>query len=735
MSRWHLERNGYITKNDLPEITRQRGSIQATSSVLLRANNIDNARNATFLDSSLNNFSIVKTGDCYQGSFSPYLPANTEYDPLLHGGSCYLDGNGDYLQTSSGTNLNLGTGDFTIEMWVYFDTLSNNPTLFDQRVSSGATAAPVALVGSLGEINTYRANGILIQQAPAGTVLIKQWTHIAWVRTSGVFNLYRNGVRVAGPTTLSYDFSAETPMFIGVGSSAQSPITGYLCDFRIVRGSAVYDSNFTTPTTPLTAITNTALLLNFTNAGIYDSCGKVNVLTDGDARISTSQSKFGVSSMYFDGTGDSIRFDNSPELNFGTGSFTVEFFMRTDSTQDPFSTMISRQTTAPGTGGSGNFGVSNFTSGGRLAWDITGQPGLVSTSVVNTGTWRHIALVRDASSAYLFVDGVLEASTNSWSAAAETTLQFGLVGRWQGNTLTDNNYRGWIDELRITKGAALYKSSFTPPAEPQSIGPFEIPTTVTNAIYGVKKLQPISETTPCIPILSPLGSSLPVGLVLDGLSVYLDTTIPASYPGSGNTWFDISGNNRDFTWDSVSFTAGSPSYFNTGSGRRCQGPASNSVGIDNTSGYTVFLVMLQNTLTSSSAFKFYRANASGNSGRGIFSHCTWSDGVIYFDQGGCCLSSQRTNVSAGTTNTWNIYTFRRLTNSSTRSILKNGTVLTTNTNSAANIDLDSRLIDLGRTDEDSLWNARLGGFLVYNRGLTDLEVGQVVTAIRGNFGI
>jgi hypothetical protein len=223
-----------------------------------------------------------------------------------------------------------------------------------------------------------------------------------------------------------------------------------------------------------------------------------------------------------------------------------------------------------------------------------------------------------------------------------------------------------------------------------------------------------------------------------GLATYLDSTNTTSYPGTGNTWFDLSDNGRNFSWNTASFTAGSPSYFDT-LGRRCTGPASNSFGINNTSGYTIFLIALQNSAQQSSAFKFYKNNAGSSSGRGIFTHCTWSDGNIYFDQGGCCGADTRTNVGAGTTNTWNIYTFRRLTNSSTRTILKNGTTLVTNANAATTIDLDSRAVDLGSSDEygsgSSTWNARLGGFIVYNRGLDDSEITSVYNTIKTRYGI
>jgi hypothetical protein len=229
-----------------------------------------------------------------------------------------------------------------------------------------------------------------------------------------------------------------------------------------------------------------------------------------------------------------------------------------------------------------------------------------------------------------------------------------------------------------------------------------------------------------------------VDIPTNGLAVYLDSTNVNSYPGTGTTWFDLSGNGRNFSWNTATFTVGSPSYFST-LGRLCTGPASNSFGIDNTSGYTIFLIDLQNSAQQSSAFKFYKNNLASSSGRGIFTHCTWSDSNIYFDQGGCCGVDTRTSVAAGTTNTWNIYTFRRLTNSSTRTISKNGTTLTTNTNAATTIDLDSRAVNLASSDEygsgSSTWDARLGGFIVYNRGLSDIEITSVYNTIKTRYGI
>jgi predicted nicotinamide N-methyase len=81
--------------------------------------------------------------------------------------------------------------------------------------------------------------------------------------------------------------------------------------------------------------------------------------------------------------------------------------------------------------------------------------------------------------------------------------------------------------------------------------------------------------------------------------------------------------------------------------------------------------------------------------------------------------------------------FRRFTNSSTRSIIKNNSILVTNTATASDINLNSTALDIASSDEyggnSSVWNARLNSFVVYNRGLSDLEIQKNFEAIRGRF--
>lgn len=228
------------------------------------------------------------------------------------------------------------------------------------------------------------------------------------------------------------------------------------------------------------------------------------------------------------------------------------------------------------------------------------------------------------------------------------------------------------------------------------------------------------------------------------LQLLLDASNSRSYPGSGTTWYDISGNNRNFTWNgtggAVYTSAGQRSYFST-SGTRAQGPNSNSFGINNGTGYTIFMVSTTQTDNGNSAFKFYSTAGRGASsgGRAIFLHPGWSNYTMYFDQSTCCSADQRTQYTFSLTDMRNfrIYTFRsRLYD---RSIFMNGISYTTNTTYAGNINLGAFVTDLGGSDEygdaASTWNGQLAYFSVYNTGLDDNTILSISNSLRGRFGV
>jgi hypothetical protein len=227
----------------------------------------------------------------------------------------------------------------------------------------------------------------------------------------------------------------------------------------LLKGTALYTSNFIPPTAPLTNITNTSLLLNFTNAGITDATSRNVFETVGDAKISTVQSKWGGSSILFDGTGDALIAPYSPLFNLGTGQFTIEAWVNFSALSS--NRLIFDTYTAASTGG-----------GYQIYWRSTGTSitfygnGVVIaqstfTSHV-TGTWYHIAVTRDSvNSLRIFVDGTQYANT-TYSTALNIASTAKIGVGIQASTLT-NDLSGYVDDLRVTLGQARYTSNFTAP--------------------------------------------------------------------------------------------------------------------------------------------------------------------------------------------------------------------------------------------------------------------------------
>ena len=183
-------------------------------------------------------------------------------------GSTIFDGNGDALTVAADTDFAYGTGDFTIEAWVYSTTYANFPYIFDGRTNPGTSSnAPALYIHSNNNINYYVAGSNQISTSYSSYQ--NQWTHIAIVRNSGTTTLYLDGVS-KGTWSDSTNYTDQGPFVIGRhgdSSNATYCLNGYISNFRIVKGTAVYTSNFTVPTSPLTAITNTVLLTSQENTG------------------------------------------------------------------------------------------------------------------------------------------------------------------------------------------------------------------------------------------------------------------------------------------------------------------------------------------------------------------------------------------------------------------------------------------------------------------------------------
>lgn len=170
-------------------------------------------------------------------------------------GSVFFDDNGDYLSLSSSSDFAFGTGDFTIEMWVYHTNLTGQQTYFGDTY--GSTAGVYTYKTSNNEISLYDS----AQRSLSAVNLISAntWHHIAWTRQSGTLRAFINGSLVDSDT---YDGNFTTTEYYvgdtaGVSSGAMS---GHISNLRILKGTALYTANFTPPTLILEPIQDTVLL-------------------------------------------------------------------------------------------------------------------------------------------------------------------------------------------------------------------------------------------------------------------------------------------------------------------------------------------------------------------------------------------------------------------------------------------------------------------------------------------
>lgn len=420
-----------------------------------------------FMDNSTNNFTITRNGNVSVQAFSPFAPAGA-YSTSTVGGSGYFDGSGDYLTgpTNTATAFNL-TGNFTIECFAYFNSVSTAYAgLASWADSSGWNGWQ--FLNNAGTITFEFLTG----SAAAGTVTSStavttgQWYHIAAVRSSSTITLYLNGVSVGTSTYSSSQTSSSSFIKVGADRGATALTTGYISNLRVVNGTAVYTTAFTPPTAPLTAIANTQLLLSGTNGGITDATAKNNLETVGNAQISTTQSKFGGSSMYFDGTGDYLISRSSPTLAFGSGDFTIESWVYVSAHTNADGVVCANWT---GTWSANNWSLHSDHGSANEKFSFwaynysTSAPILTSTTTVATGTWYHVAVTRNGNSWRLFINGTQEGSTVTSSAALDNGASWPV---YISGALSNQVLNGYIDDLRITKGYARYTANFTAPTAP-----------------------------------------------------------------------------------------------------------------------------------------------------------------------------------------------------------------------------------------------------------------------------
>jgi hypothetical protein len=200
---------------------------------------------------------------------------------------------------------------------------------------------------------------------------------------------------------------------------------------------------------------NVALLLHMDGSNgsttFSDSSKNAIAITaNGNAQISTAQSRYGGSSLLLDGTGDSLSTATS-SLFAITGNFFVEFDVYINTTS-------SANYALAHVNAGGSNGLHIYYSGNTLKVDnglnaaYSGSANLLPSSA-----WRNVAVGKSGSTLYTFVEGTLVDTRTAQSYGTPDRVQ---IGRFSTGGIT-NDGNCYIDEFRLTNNVCRFTSSYT----------------------------------------------------------------------------------------------------------------------------------------------------------------------------------------------------------------------------------------------------------------------------------
>ena len=423
-----------------------------------------------FVDNSASPLAITVTGSPSVQAFGPFAPA-LQWTSAVVGGSGYFDGTGDYLTGPNASGGDFSTGNFTISAWFYPTTLTGgtNYGVISYADTGGWNGWQLQARGSTKDmLFEFLTGSAGASQITGGSIALNAWNYVVVTRSGSTVNMYVNSTSVAATTTNSTAYGAATSrVIVGSDRTLGSSLIGYISNSKLVKQA---NAPASIPTAPDTATTNTSLLLNYNNAGIYD--GKMNTSweTVNSAQVSTNPVKVGSGSIYFNGVASQRLLPSQlyPQLTFGVSDFTIECWLY----------IIGKNATTiagiidyrPGVNGTYINWVVDF--GGYSTGTAT-APKLVlyadsavfsSSNVISMAQWNHVALCRANSVTRMFINGVLAstpvADTKNYGSGGSAGAYRPCIGCTDGG---DSLY-GYIDDFRISR-FARYIANFTPPQQ------------------------------------------------------------------------------------------------------------------------------------------------------------------------------------------------------------------------------------------------------------------------------
>lgn len=387
--------------------------------------------------------------------------------------SIKLSNNSGYLSLAPNTDWAFGLGDFTIECWLYLQSYSGTPQLASNRMQSAGQAGTWAIYLTSTTITILEmvASG---GDAVTATVtnLVGAFHHIAIDRANLVATIYVDGVAVASGNLRTNFTVATNNLVIGASPGDGAYISGFLDEFRITKGVSRYSENFTPSVLPFPH-GDTQYDADYDKVVLHLHCNGENgnntfvdqkghtVAAFGGVAHTIAAGKFGGSCAQLggvNGTSNLYLDVNTPDLNLGSGDFTIEYWSysinRFSAPSAVFNFLDASGASAlrlekPASSQSNNLYVM-----GTLA-------GTVATTTANA--WEHFAIVRQGGTIRVYKNGVQTTTTTT----NVSSLTFNGRVYFAGAPGYAADY-GYMDEIRIAKGLARYPNgvTFTPPVEP-----------------------------------------------------------------------------------------------------------------------------------------------------------------------------------------------------------------------------------------------------------------------------
>lgn len=407
--------------------------------------------------------------------------------------SIAFDGINDAIVVTNSSNITLGST-FTFEFWAYIPSYAVKRTLFDKRESTDLSGMLIYLDTDTKIYAKFGDSTSGWDVELASGTLSTGWHHVVIVRNasdSNSWKLFVDGSQSGSTLNSAITIAENANLVIGRNRDSAEYFNGLLSEIQLTQ-SAKYTASVAVPTGPVPEPINveydqTSLLLHFDGADgvtefVDSSRWNHTVVGSFGAKISTTQSKFGSSSLYLNGSaGCGVVVQPHEACNLGEGDFTIECWVRVDAigTTRSFLSMWVQ--------GLWHSGFSlQMTSANRFTFfwmPYSDSSAMLTGSVVTiaANTWYHVAVTRCRDWWTLWVNGAIDTQSgynprnfnSSFKLRSERWKTYGVTigdyfdGTKYGTTTTE--WAGYIDEVRIVKGKAIFREPFTPPTAAYSL--------------------------------------------------------------------------------------------------------------------------------------------------------------------------------------------------------------------------------------------------------------------------